>query len=57
MLVVITITKFTHGAWMVVLAVPLLVWLLLRTQNTCRGELGELKVEVSDRMAPAQAPP
>jgi amino acid transporter len=51
-LVVITITKFTHGAWMVVVAVPLLVWLLLRTQNTYRGELGELKVEVSDRMAP-----
>jgi amino acid transporter len=51
-LVIITITKFTHGAWMVVVAVPLLVWLLLRTQSTYRGELGELKVEVSDRMAP-----
>jgi amino acid transporter len=51
-LIVITITKFTHGAWMVVVAVPLLVWLLLRTQNTYRGELGELKVEVSDRIAP-----
>ncbi len=51
-LVVITITKFTHGAWMVVVAVPLLVWLLLRTQSTYRGELGELQVEVSDRMAP-----
>ena len=51
-LVVITITKFTHGAWMVVVAVPLLVWLLLRTQGTYRSELGELQVEVSDRMAP-----
>jgi amino acid transporter len=51
-LVIITITKFAHGAWMVVVAVPLLVWLLLRTQGTYRGELGELKVEVSDRMAP-----
>jgi amino acid transporter len=51
-LIVITITKFTHGAWMVVVAVPLLVWLLLRTQNTYRGELGELTVEVSDRLAP-----
>ena len=51
-LIVITITKFTHGAWMVVVAVPLLVWLLLRTQRTYRGELGELTVEVSDRMAP-----
>jgi amino acid transporter len=51
-LVVITITKFTHGAWMVAVAVPLLVWLLLRTQGTYRGELGELKVEVSHRLAP-----
>jgi amino acid transporter len=51
-LVVITITKFTHGAWMVVVAVPLLVWLLLRTQRTYRGELGELRVEMSHRLAP-----
>src|SRR4030095_11718983 len=48
----LTRTKFAHGAWMVVVAVPLLVWLLLRTQRTYRGELGELKVEVNDRMAP-----
>jgi amino acid transporter len=51
-LIVITITKFTHGAWMVVVAVPLLVWLLLRTQRVYRGELGELRVEVSHRLAP-----
>jgi len=51
-LVVITITKFTHGAWMVVVAVPLLVWLLLRTQRTYRGELGELRVEMSHHLAP-----
>jgi amino acid transporter len=51
-LVIITITKFTAGAFMVVIAVPLLVWLLLRTQSTYRSELGELRVEVSDRMAP-----
>jgi amino acid transporter len=51
-LIVITITKFTHGAWMVVVAIPLLVWLLLRTQRVYRGELGELKVEVSHRLAP-----
>jgi amino acid transporter len=51
-LVVITITKFTHGAWMVVVAVPLLVWLLLRTQRVYQGELGELTVEVSEGMAP-----
>jgi amino acid transporter len=51
-LVVITITKFAEGAWMVVVAVPLLVWLLLRTQRTYRGELGELQVEVSHHLAP-----
>ena len=51
-LVVITITKFGEGAWMVVVAVPLLVWLLLRTQRTYQGELGELQVEVSHHLAP-----
>jgi amino acid transporter len=51
-LVIITITKFVEGAWMVVVAVPLLAWLLLRTQRTYQGELGELKVEVSHHLAP-----
>jgi amino acid transporter len=51
-LVVITITKFVEGAWMVVVAVPLLTWLLLRTQRTYQGELGELQVEVSHHLAP-----
>jgi amino acid transporter len=51
-LMVITITKFEEGAWMVVVAIPLLVWLLLRTQRTYRGELGELQVEVSHHLAP-----
>jgi amino acid transporter len=51
-LVIITITKFVEGAWMVVVAVPLLVWLLLRTRGTYQGELGELKVEVSHHLAP-----
>jgi amino acid transporter len=51
-LVIITITKFAEGAWMVVVAVPLLTWLLLRTRRTYLGELGELKVEVSHHLAP-----
>ena len=52
-LVVITITKFTHGAWMVVaVAVPLLVWLLLRTLEHLPWGAGRNQVEVSDRMAP-----
>jgi amino acid transporter len=51
-LVVITVAKFTQGAWMVAVAIPLIVLLLLRTQSTYRSELAELKVEASQRLAP-----
>jgi amino acid transporter len=51
-LVVIVVGKFTQGAWMVVVAIPLLVWLLLRIQKTYGRELAQLKVEVSQRLAP-----
>jgi amino acid transporter len=51
-LVVITVTKFTHGAWMVVLAIPVLVWLLRRTQRAYGSEVAELKVEATQRLAP-----
>src|SRR5215207_1575009 len=51
-LVVIVVGKFTEGAWMVVIAIPLLVWLLLRVQRTYGRELAQLKVEVSQRLAP-----
>jgi hypothetical protein len=51
-LVVIVVGKFTEGAWMVVIAIPLLVWLLLRIQHTYGRELRQLKVEVSHRLAP-----
>ncbi|HKO83614.1 MAG TPA: APC family permease [Actinomycetota bacterium] len=51
-LVVIVVGKFTQGAWMVVVAIPLLVWLLLRIQRTYGRELAQLKVEVSQRLAP-----
>jgi len=51
-LVVITVTKFTHGAWMVVVAVPVLVWLLRRTQRAYGSEIAELKVEATQRLAP-----
>jgi len=49
---VIVIGKFRDGAWLVVVAVPLIVWLLLRTQRTYRSEVAELKVEASHRLAP-----
>ena len=37
---------------MVVIAIPLLVWLLLRIQQTYSRELSQLKVQASQRLAP-----
>jgi amino acid transporter len=51
-LVVIVVGKFAEGAWMVVIAIPLLVWLLLRIQDTYRREVAQLKVQASQRLAP-----
>jgi len=51
-LVVIAITKFADGAWMVCVAIPALVALLQRVQKTYRAELTQLKVEASQRLAP-----
>src|SRR6266700_4189303 len=51
-LCVIIITKFVAGAWMVVVAVPLIVLLLSRTRSAYAAELAELKVEASQRLAP-----
>src|SRR6266545_2789556 len=51
-LCVIIITKFVAGAWMVVVAVPLIVLLLSRTRRAYAAELAELRVEASQRLAP-----
>ena len=51
-LVVIIVGKFAEGAFIVVIAIPLLVWLLLRIQHTYGRELAQLKVEASQRLAP-----
>jgi hypothetical protein len=51
-LVVIAITKFVDGAWMVCIAIPALVLLLQRVQRTYRAEVTQLKVEASQRLAP-----
>jgi hypothetical protein len=51
-LVVIVVGKFTQGAWMVVIAIPLLVGLLLRVQRTYGREVAQLKVQASQRLAP-----
>jgi amino acid transporter len=51
-LVVIAVTKFADGAWMVCVAIPALVVLLQRVQRTYRGEVDQLRVEASQRLAP-----
>jgi amino acid transporter len=51
-LAVIIVGKFAEGAFIVVIAIPLLVWLLLRIQHTYGRELAQLKVEASQRLAP-----
>jgi amino acid transporter len=51
-LVVIAVTKFADGAWMVCVAIPALVLLLQRVQRTYRSEVGQLRVEASQRLAP-----
>jgi amino acid transporter len=45
-------TKFTHGAWMIMVALPILVVLLYRTNRAYSGEVAELKVERSETLAP-----
>ena len=45
-------TKFTDGAWMVLVALPVLVFLLGRTNHAYGRELSALKVEVSEALAP-----
>src|SRR4029434_8653286 len=51
-LVVIIVGKFAEGAFIVVIAIPLLVWLLLRVQPARGREVAKLKVEASPRLAP-----
>jgi hypothetical protein len=45
-------TKFTAGAWMVLIALPVLVFVLGRTNRAYARELSGLKVEVSETLAP-----
>jgi amino acid transporter len=45
-------TKFAAGAWMVLVALPLLVFVLGRTNRAYTSELSGLKVEVSEALAP-----
>jgi amino acid transporter len=51
-LIVIAVTKFTDGAWMVCVAIPALVLLLQRVQRTYSSEVDQLRVEASQQLAP-----
>jgi amino acid transporter len=51
-LIVIAVTKFTEGAWMVCLAIPTLVLVFRRVQRTYRAELPQLTVHASQKLAP-----
>jgi amino acid transporter len=52
-LVIVAVTKFTHGAWFIIVAVPIMVALLVRLNRQYEGELEELKEDASQA---AQAP-
>ena len=51
--IIIAITKFTHGAWFIIVAVPIMVAGLVRLNRQYEGELEELKEDASKA---AQAP-
>jgi amino acid transporter len=51
--VIIAITKFTHGAWVIIVLVPVLVALLVRLNKQYEDEVEELE---RDAPAAAQAP-
>ena len=52
-LIIIAITKFTHGAWFIIVLVPIMVAALMRLNKQYEGELEELKEGASKA---AQAP-
>ena len=53
--VVIAITKFTHGAWAVMLLVPLLVAVLVRLNHQYESEADDLGGDVAEHRAGAGA--
>jgi hypothetical protein len=53
--IVIVLTKFTHGAWAVCVAVPILVGLLVRTHHVYEEERRQLSVSL-DELAVGPAP-
>ena len=50
-LVIIAITKFTHGAWVIVVLVPIMVTLLVRLNRQYEGEARELEHDAPKAVA------
>jgi amino acid transporter len=50
--IIIAITKFTHGAWMILVAVPIFVGLFLRTNRIYRKEQSDLSVDIASLAPP-----
>ncbi len=56
-LVVVAVTKFEHGAWMVLVTLPVLVFLLFATNQHYRSVSDALVLEDPDRPLPRPLPP
>ena len=54
-LLVIAVTKFTHGAWAVMVFVPVMVWLLVRMNHQYEREHAELQADL-ERADAAERP-
>ncbi|MGV8909755.1 MAG: APC family permease, partial [Propionicimonas sp.] len=53
-LVIVLITKFTHGAYLVVIAMPILVWLMLRIHRHYRRISRQLKAQAGGITQPSR---
>jgi amino acid transporter len=53
-LVVVLITKFTHGAYLVVIAIPLLVWLMVRVERHYRRTSAQLSPKTAGITLPSR---
>jgi len=53
-LVIVLITKFTHGAYLVVIAMPILVWLMLRIHRHYRRISRQLKAQAGGITLPSR---
>ena len=52
--VIILLTKFTEGAWVIVIVIPLLVWALYRLNRNYEVEEAELEHDAPRRWPPAR---